>query len=29
MEDLFHLPHLGYAQQPSVTSFGADVFTNG
>jgi hypothetical protein len=28
IEDIFHLGHLGYAAQPSVVSFGADVFTN-
>ena len=27
VEDLFHLPHLGYAQLPGETSFGSDVFT--
>jgi hypothetical protein len=27
IEDIFHLGHLGYAAQPTVTSFGADVFT--
>jgi len=26
-EDLFGLPHLGYAQLPGETSFGSDVFT--
>jgi hypothetical protein len=27
VEDLFGLPHLGYAQLPGETSFGSDVFT--
>ncbi|HTJ65476.1 MAG TPA: alkaline phosphatase family protein [Alphaproteobacteria bacterium] len=27
IEDIFHLSHLGYAAQPTVVSFGADVFT--
>jgi hypothetical protein len=27
VEDLFGLPHLGYAQLPGETSFGTDVFT--
>ena len=26
IEDLFHVTHLGYADAPSVTSFGRDVF---
>jgi hypothetical protein len=26
MEDIFRLPHLGYAAQPGVTSFGSDIF---
>jgi phosphatidylinositol-3-phosphatase len=28
MENLFHLPHIGYAQLPKETYFGKDVFTN-
>jgi hypothetical protein len=28
IEDLFALPHLGYAGAPGVTSFGHDVFDN-
>jgi hypothetical protein len=28
IENLFHLPHLGYAQLPQETYFGKDVFTN-
>jgi hypothetical protein len=27
VEDLFGLPHLGYAQLPGETSFGSDIFT--
>jgi hypothetical protein len=27
LEDLFGLPHLGYAAQPGLASFGADVFS--
>ncbi len=27
IEDIFHLSHLGFAQQTTVTSFGADIFT--
>jgi hypothetical protein len=26
IEDLFHLPHLGYAQLPGERSFGSDIF---
>jgi hypothetical protein len=28
VEDIFGLPHLGYAQLPGEQSFGSDVFTN-
>lgn len=28
IEDLFGLPHLGYAQLPGETDFGSDIFTN-
>jgi hypothetical protein len=28
VENLFHLPHLGYAQLPKETYFGKDVFSN-
>ena len=28
IEDLFGLPHLGYAQLPGETDFGGDIFTN-
>jgi hypothetical protein len=27
VEDIFNLPHLGYAGQPGLQAFGADVFT--
>lgn len=27
IEDLFGLPHLGYAGQPGLKAFGSDVFT--
>jgi phosphatidylinositol-3-phosphatase len=27
VEDLFHLPHLGYAAQPGLEGFGADLYT--
>jgi hypothetical protein len=27
VEDIFHLDHLGYAAEPELQSFGADVFT--
>lgn len=26
LEDLYHLPHLGYANSPGVTAFGPDVY---
>ena len=28
IEDIFGIPHLGYAGQPGLTSFGADVFAS-
>jgi hypothetical protein len=28
IEDLFGLPHLGYAQLPGETDFGSDIYTN-
>jgi len=28
VEDIFGLQHLGYAAEPDLQSFGADVFTN-
>jgi hypothetical protein len=28
VEGVFHLPYLGDAHQPGVTSFGSDVWTN-
>jgi hypothetical protein len=28
IEDLFGLPHIGYAQLPGETDFGSDIFTN-
>lgn len=28
MENLFHLPHIGYAQLPKETYFGKDIFSN-
>jgi hypothetical protein len=27
VEDIFGLPHLGYAGQPGLVSFGRDIFT--